>query len=38
MGIMLLANACEGILEDDQLSLEKHPYTGNQLRVDGYYY
>ena len=27
-----------GILQDDELSLQRQDYTGNQLRVDGYYF
>jgi len=30
---------CEGLFKDDDLlSLPLTPYTGNQLRIDGYYY
>jgi hypothetical protein len=27
-----------GLFQDDELSLSRQDYTGNQLRVDGYYY
>ena len=39
LGIILSSNSCiKNILADDELTLEKRPYTGNQLRIDGYYY
>lgn len=27
-----------GLFQDDELSLSKQDYTGNQIRIDGYYY
>jgi hypothetical protein len=27
-----------GLFQDDELSLSRRDYTGNQLRIDGYYY
>lgn len=37
--IMLLLNNCkEDILEDDKLTLNKTPFAGQQLKIDGYYY
>jgi hypothetical protein len=27
-----------GLFQDDELSLSRQDYTGNQLRIDGYYY
>jgi hypothetical protein len=39
LGIILSSNSCiKNILADDELTLEKRPYVGNQLRIDGYYY
>ncbi|MFW5872355.1 MAG: hypothetical protein ACOCVN_00050, partial [bacterium] len=33
------SNSCDKeILADDELTLEKELYTGEQLRIDGYYY
>ena len=29
---------CEKWLKDEELTLPKQPYTGNELRTDGYYY
>lgn len=29
---------CDKFFPDEKLSLEKTPYTGNELRTDGYYY
>jgi hypothetical protein len=26
------------VLKDDELSIQKTSFTGNQLRIDGYYY
>ncbi len=37
-GLLLVISGCSKIMEDDELSLKKTPYTGNQLRIDGYYY
>lgn len=40
MAIMSLASNCskDKIWKDDELSLKKVDYTGNQIRIDGYYY
>ena len=35
---MSLFNNCEKIYPDDKLSLTKTEYTGQQLKIDGYYY
>ena len=31
-------NSCSKWLENEKLTLQKTPYTGNELRTDGYYY
>ena len=31
-------NSCSKWLENEELTLPKTPYTGNELRTDGYYY
>lgn len=38
--LMLSFPQCEkiGLYQDDKLHLQKEDYTGNQLRIDGYYY
>ena len=36
--ILVLSASCAKIVTWDDLSLQKIPYNGNQLRVDGYYY
>lgn len=37
--VLLLGCTCKKIAtEDDKLSLLKTPYTGNQLKINGYYY
>ncbi len=37
--IMIYSNSCtKEILSDDKLSLVKTIYSGNQLRIDGYYF
>ena len=38
--LILTINNCSKIAfwKDDELSISKTPYTGNQLRIDGYYY
>ena len=33
-----LFTQCGLFIDDDSLSLPLRPYTGNQLRIDGYYY
>jgi len=38
VGVLSISNSCEKIGRDDTLTLTKHRYTGNQLRLDGYYY
>lgn len=39
LGIMIYSNSCnKDILSDDKLTLDKIPFTGNQLRIDGYYF
>ncbi len=32
------ANSCEKILKDDELTLKKESYYGDELRIDGYYH
>jgi len=38
--VAMLLSCCakENIFKDDELSLEKESYEGEQLRIDGYYY
>ncbi len=38
--LMLLNSNCENLSfkKDDELSLKRENYTGNQLQIDGYYY
>jgi hypothetical protein len=38
--LILTINNCSKIAfwKDDELSISKTPYTGNQLRIDGYYF
>ena len=38
--VMLFFSSCDpfDVSKSDQLHLEKREYTGNQLRIDGYYY
>lgn len=31
-------NGCSKWIKDEELTLPKTPYTGNELRTDGYYY
>lgn len=31
-------NSCDKWLQDEELTLPQQPYTGNELRTDGYYY
>ena len=38
MLLIMLFTQCFSFKEDDILSLPLIPYTGNQLRIDGYYY
>ncbi|HYF04491.1 MAG TPA: hypothetical protein VEC36_14000 [Patescibacteria group bacterium] len=35
---LLLLTGCAGCGDDDPLSISKTEYSGNQLRIDGYYY
>lgn len=38
MAVMLTSYSCnKDGFTDDELSIEKTPYVGNQLRIDGYY-
>ena len=37
--IITLSGNCDSIIgEDDELSIKRRDYTGNELRIDGYYY
>jgi len=36
--LFLSMNQCEKYNKDDELSIKRTDYTGNQLRIDGYYY
>lgn len=37
--LLSLTNSCKkDIMRDDDLSIQRKPYTGDQLRMDGYYY
>ena len=38
ISIIMLFTQCCSLQDDDELSLPLKPYTGNQLRIDGYYY
>lgn len=38
MSIITISTTCEKMTQDDNLSLNKSVYTGNELRIDGYYY
>ncbi len=39
MTVMFFSNSCRKcIFADEELTLSKEPYTGNQLKIDGYYY
>ncbi|HYF04489.1 MAG TPA: hypothetical protein VEC36_13990, partial [Patescibacteria group bacterium] len=35
---LFLLTGCAGCGDDDALAFARTPYTGNQLRIDGYYY
>ncbi len=35
---ILLFGGCDKLFKDDELTMTKTPYTGNELRIDGYYY
>lgn len=36
--MLFFSFGCNKIIEDDELSLQRRNYTGNELRTDGYYY
>jgi len=37
--ILIICFSCrKNIFKDDELSIKKNNYTGNQLKIDGYYY
>ena len=36
--VVLFVSSCSKWLENEKLTLPKTPYTGNELRTDGYYY
>ena len=37
-GILFLNSCIKEILTDEELTLNRNAYTGDQLRIDGYYY
>jgi len=38
MLVVLTSNTCKEEFTDEELTLSLEPYTGNELRLDGYYY
>lgn len=38
MSVITITNTCEKMTQDNNFSLNKSVYTGNELRIDGYYY
>ncbi len=38
LSLIISANSCEKIIKDDNLSLARINYSGNELRISGYYY
>ena len=36
--VVLFFGSCKKWFKDEELTLSKQPYTGNELRTDGYYY
>jgi hypothetical protein len=36
--LFVVSNSCDKLFPDDKLSLHQTPYTGSELRIDGYYY
>ena len=36
--ILLSLNGCDKATKDDELTMARQPYNGNELRLDGYYY
>jgi len=37
-GFVVLVACCKTLFPDEKLTMQKKPYTGNELRTDGYYY
>lgn len=35
---LLLLNGCNNAFKDDELTMERQPYNGTELRTNGYYY
>ena len=38
LSVLLSLAGCGKLFKDDELTLAKQPYIGNELRLDGYYY
>jgi hypothetical protein len=38
MSVVYISSTCEKMTQDDNFSMNKSSYTGNELRMDGYYY
>ncbi len=36
--IIAISSTCSKMTQDDRLSLTRTNYSGNELRIDGYYY
>lgn len=36
--IIAISSTCSKMIQDDRLSLTRTNYSGNELRIDGYYY
>lgn len=36
--LIMIVSSCKKMFEDDELSMKRTDYTGNELRTDGYYY
>lgn len=38
VGLIISISCCRGMFTDEELTLQRKVYTGNELKIDGYYY
>ena len=38
LGLIISISCCRGIFTDEELTLQRKVYIGNELKIDGYYY
>src|SRR5690606_18467830 len=38
VGLIVSVSCCRGMFTDEELTLQREVYIGNELKIDGYYY